>query len=215
MCTKDCSSGTNDTMHAEKKRSRSTNWGVHFLGARVWSFFFAFFCMKLYRNDTQVSMFADFANDIFLWFNLCMDIEFWIDGESTRSLRDQTGVQRIFAHRASIKSCGHLRCLEVLVVSNSVIMWLSFAEVFLGFFTLRFHSLRQRIVLCDEDSTGVDPDPGRCPGKQGASMVTDRIQSNRVFLPRRPFSISSLVAGRGPLRKISDDQKTEQRCVRN
>ena len=59
-----------------------------FLAPEYGVFFFAFFCMKLHRNDTQVSMFADFANDIFLWFNLCMDIEFWKDGESTRSLRD-------------------------------------------------------------------------------------------------------------------------------
>ena len=56
----------------------------------------------------------------------------------------------------------------------------------------------QRTVLFDEDSTGVDPDPGRCPGRHGASMVTNRIQSNSVFLPCRLFLSPLTLLGETP-----------------
>ena len=188
MCTKDCSSGTNDTMHAEKKRSRSTNWGVHFLGARIWSFFFLHFfawnCIETIHRF-QCSL-------ILRMTYFCGSISVWIlnSGKMAR-------VHAAFVIKQVCNESLRTGLASRVVVTFGVwkywwsqIQWVCdflAREVFLGFFSLRFHSLRQRIVLCDEDSTGVDPDPGRCPGKQGASMVTDRIQSIRVFLPRRPF----------------------------
>ena len=145
------------------------------------------FLTKVFRNESQRFQFSLTLRMTNMFVVLSLDGLIFLNRrrEYTQFSWSSRYVTDIL-HWTTIRSCVYSPCNIAMFGSNggfNFSKYVTFSRGKLSWDSSFRDSIRhaERTVFFDEDSFGVYPDPARCPGRQGASRVTDRIQSNVVF----------------------------------